>query len=177
MILGLDISTSCTGISVLDNKGNILLFDHVLLAKEKKDLYHKANIVKEFLNDLNKKFDIKYIFIEECLLRFRLGKSSIHTLMTLAKFNGVVGYICEDVFNIKPEYIPATHARKMCGISITKEEKKVKSIKQIILDKLQDKLQDKLVIDYTRNGNPKTYMFDRCDAYVIAMCGFLEQSQ
>ena len=61
MILGLDISTSCTGISVLDDKGNVLILDHISLAKEKKDLFHKANIVKEFLRDIQKRIDIKYM--------------------------------------------------------------------------------------------------------------------
>ena len=64
MILGLDISTTCVGLCVLDSKGNVLLLDHIILSKIKTGLRYKAVAVKERLKDINDQFDIKHIFIE-----------------------------------------------------------------------------------------------------------------
>ena len=175
MILGLDISTTCVGLCVLDNKGNVLLLDHIILSKIKTGLRDKATAVKEKLENINDQFDIKYIFIEECLLRFRMGASSIHTLMTLAKFNGVISYIASEIFDIIPCYFLAPHARKVCGVKITKEEKKEKGIKQIVLNHVKNELGDGLDMFYTRTNKPKPYMFDRSDSWIIAKCGYLKQ--
>jgi Holliday junction resolvasome RuvABC endonuclease subunit len=175
MILGLDISTTCVGLCVLDSKGNVLLLDHIILSKIKTGLRFKAVAVKERLKDINDQFDIKHIFIEECLLRYRMGASSIHTLMILAKFNGIVSFISSEIFDITPAYILAPHARKVCGVKVTKEEKKEKGIKQIVLNHVKNELGDGLDIIYTRTNKPKPYMFDRADSWIIAKCGYLEQ--
>jgi|TARA_Y100000310_G_scaffold233177_1_gene236028 Holliday junction resolvasome RuvABC endonuclease subunit len=175
MILGLDVSTTCVGLCVLDSKGNMLLLDHIILSKIKTGLRDKAFAVKEKLENINDQFDIKHIFIEECLLRYRMGASSIHTLMTLAKFNGIISYVASEIFDIIPSHILAPHARKVCGLKVTKEEKKEKGIKQIVLNHVKDELGDDLDMFYTRTNKPKPYMFDRADSWIIAKCGYLEQ--
>ncbi|MAG47286.1 hypothetical protein CL617_01655 [archaeon] len=175
MILGLDISTTCVGVCILNNEGNVLLLDHIILSKIKTGLRDKATAVKEKLEDINNKFDIKYIFIEECLLRYRMGASSIHTLMTLAKFNGIVSYVASEIFDITPGYILAPHARKVCGVKVTKEEKKEIGIKQIVLNHVKNQLGDDLDMFYTRTNKPKPYMFDRADSWIVAKCGYFEQ--
>tara|TARA_Y100000310_G_C20439040_1_gene695147 strand:+ start:225 stop:770 length:546 start_codon:yes stop_codon:yes gene_type:complete len=171
-ILGLDISTSCTGVCVLDNERNLVLLDHIRLDNIKTGFYDKANFVKRFLQELKKKYDIKEIYAEESLMRFRRGKSSAKVLSTLNKFNGVVSYIAYEIFDVIPIHILAPHARKIVGITITKKEKKERGIKPIILEYVKAELSDKLVLAYKRTGKIKDYIYDQCDAYVIARAGY-----
>ena len=113
MFLGLDISTSITGATVLDDNGKILYCE----AWDMRNKNHfpspfiKADFVKNSLLDLTIKFRIEHIFVEQSLQAFRPGFSSAKTLLTLARFNGIVSYICLDVLGIEPEYISASTAR------------------------------------------------------------------
>ena len=98
MILGLDISTSIVGATVLNNEGEVIYCEAWDL-RNKKDfptLYEKAQRVKQKLAILYdaKKHRFKTIFIEQSLMAFRPGFSSAKTILTLAKFNGIVSYIC-----------------------------------------------------------------------------------
>ena len=65
---------------------------YIDLAREK-DILLKAEIVKSNLAILDEEYCIEKIFIEENLQAFRPGFSSAKTLMTLARFNGIVSYI------------------------------------------------------------------------------------
>ena len=104
MILGLDISTSCTGWCIIDSiDSRLLKMGHIELSREKKFLT-KAEIVKESLVCISREWDIKTIFIEENLQAFRPGFSSAKTLMTLARFNGIVSYICCRDIGIEPQF-------------------------------------------------------------------------
>ena len=80
------------------------------------ELYDKADFVKGRLLDLKAMYIIERVFIEQSLQAFRPGLSSAKTLLTLASFNGIVSYICQDQLGIKPEYIGASTARKSNGI-------------------------------------------------------------
>ena len=51
MILGLDISTSITGYTILDHEGDILVCDHIDLRKEK-NFFNKIQMVNARLEDL-----------------------------------------------------------------------------------------------------------------------------
>ena len=57
MILGLDISTSITGYTVLDYEGNILVCDHIDLRKEK-NFFKKIQIVNSCLEDIVETWEI-----------------------------------------------------------------------------------------------------------------------
>ncbi len=56
MIIGLDISTSITGITVLDNEGNIILNEAWDLRKYK-DFFQKADYVNKQIKSFHKKID------------------------------------------------------------------------------------------------------------------------
>ena len=101
-LLGLDISTSCTGWCVLDTEQppgqQKVDFGYILISAEKGS-YRKAQKVLRTLVDLSKKHKIQHVYIEENLQTFRTGLSSAKTLATLARFNGIVSYLCEETFN------------------------------------------------------------------------------
>ena len=166
MILGLDISTSITGYTIVDN-GKIIL-NGAWDTRKYKDFFEKVIHVKKGLEQIQNEHgkQITAVYIEQSLQSFRSGFSSAKTLSTLSRFNGIVSWLVFDQYKIKPEYIAATSARKLCGIKIPRGEK----AKQVVLKFLLDN-EPSFVIDYTRNGNPKPESYDRADSIVIAKAG------
>ena len=122
MILGLDVSTSCTGWCLLEEDGSFVNLGYISLSKER-NLFEKALIVKETLSFLHIKYDIDTVFIEENLQAFRPGLSSAKTLLTLARFNGIVGYLSQQEFFCEPVYINVNVARKSVGLKIIRKSK------------------------------------------------------
>jgi len=171
MILGLDISTSITGYTVLDYEGNILACDHIDLRKEK-DFFKKIQIVSSCLEAVNDEYEIEQVYIEQSLQSFRSGFSSAQTLSLLSKINGIVSWLCYNMFYGEPKYLAATSARKLCGIKIPKGQKAKKVSLQFVVDNVPG-----FEVQYTRHGNPKAGYADRSDSYVIAKAGWIRERE
>lgn len=171
MILGLDISTSITGATVIDENGKVVYNEAWDLRKYKK-FFQKAEVIKGKIWELEDTFFIKEIYIEQSLQSFRSGFSSAKTLSTLSRFNGVVSWLCYDILKLKPEYIAATSARKKCGIKVPKGTKAKQVIIQYVLDNVPS-----VLIEYTKHGNPKPHCFDKADSWVIANAGYICQTE
>lgn len=168
MILGLDISTSITGYTILDDTGVCIVCDHIDLAKIDGTI-NKASLVCTNLEKLFSIYPIKQVWIEESLQMFSMGKSSAKTLATLTKFNGIVSWIVFDKFLINPQYIPAVSARKACGIKMQKGKKG----KECVMEYMAAN-ESWFKIELTKTGNIKPYCYDRADSFVIAKAGFLK---
>lgn len=182
MVLGLDVSTSITGVALIA-EGEIVFYDSIDLRKQK-DIFDKALLFKEKLMDLfemyqldneshygNSDFPIEHIYIEQPFTFFNSGGSSAKTMAVLQKFNGIVSWMIYDLFEIRPEYVGATQARKLCEIKVPRGQK----AKQVVLQYLLDN-EPAFKVEYTRFGNPKPESYDRADAIVIAKAGYkLEQ--
>ena len=169
MILGLDISTSITGITILDDKGEIVLCEAIDTRNKNHfpTVFHKAQRVKDYLYDIRTQYPIRSIYIEKNLQTFRSGFSSAKTLSTLASFNGIVSWFCYEIFGMQPEYLSASSARKDCGIKVPRGSK----AKQVVMKHLLDN-EPEFVILYTKHGNPKPHEYDRADSLVIAKAGY-----
>ena len=183
-ILGLDISTSCTGWCVMDTEcpldvRNIEL-GYILISKEKGS-YRKAQKVLETLKEIQAKHQIEKIFIEENLQTFRTGLSSAKTLATLARFNGIVSYLCEEVFKRQPFFLNVNNARKSVGLQLIRKSKGGKPTKEQVMDWVCTQLTDdniwpkKTLKSGPRKGivilDPVCY--DMADAYVISRAGLM----
>jgi hypothetical protein len=168
MILGLDISTSIIGLTIIDN-GSIIKTDALDLRNKNKykDIFAKYNQVQGELMDIQREYNITHIFIEQSLQMFRSGFSSAKTLSTLSSFNGVVSYLCYREFGLKPEHISATSARKSCGITIKRGTKAKEQVVEFLLDN-----ESKFVVEYTKSGNLKPKYYDIADSIVIAKAGW-----
>ena len=180
MILGLDISTSITGVAVVAD-GQIVYYNSIDLRKHK-DVFSKALEMKEKIMDLFEvyqcnndskfrfpncaEFPIEHIFIEQPFTFFNSGGSSAKTMAALQKFNGIVSWMIYELFEIKPEYIGATQARKLCGIKVPRGQK----AKKVVLEHLLE-TEKAFKIEYTIHGNPKPESYDRADAIIIAKAG------
>ena len=75
MILGLDVSTSITGATVLDSEGN-RIFCEAWDTRKLKGLYATAEEIERSLKAIKSKFEIEQIYIEQSLQSFRRGFSS-----------------------------------------------------------------------------------------------------
>ena len=170
MILGLDISTSITGVTVISEDDEILLNEAWDLRKYK-NFFDKANFVNQQIVKLTGErcFDIRSVFIEQSLQSFRSGFSSAKTLSTLTRFNGVVSWMVYKEFGIEPQYIAATSARRLCGIKVPRGIK----AKQFVMNYLIEN-EPNFAIEYTKFGNPKPEYYDRADSLVIARAGLQE---
>jgi len=170
MILGLDISTSITGATVVDENGAVVMCKSWDTRNKNhyKDLFDKAETIRLELVKLGHYHNIEKIYIEQSLQSFRSGFSSAQTLSTLSRFNGIVSWLCYKALGSKPEYIAASTARKMYGIKVPRGSK----AKQVVLENVLDK-EKGFVVEYTKNGNPKPDTFDRADSLVIAKAGYI----
>ena len=171
MILGLDISTSITGYTVLDHEGSILTCDHIDLRKEK-NFFKKIQIVSKCLEGLEGEYPIEQVYVEQSLQSFRSGFSSAQTLSLLSKINGIVSWLCYNMFYGEPKYLAATSARKLCGIKVPKGQKAKAVSLQFVVDNVPG-----FEVEYTRHGNPKAGYADRSDSYVIAKAGWIRERE
>jgi hypothetical protein len=167
MILGLDISTSITGYTLID--GDKVILNDAWDTRKFKDFFDKVIYVKTEMGLLNKRFggQIEAVYIEQSLQSFRSGFSSAKTLSTLSRFNGIISWLVLDTFGIKPEYIAAPTARKLCGIKIPRGQK----AKTVVLNYLLEN-EDSFQIEYTKFGNPRPESYDKADSLIIAKAGY-----
>ncbi len=178
MILGVDVSTSITGFAIVTD--NVLVYYDSIDLRKHKGFFAKTIAIKEKLMDIfemyqlnnedklggESEFPIEHIYIEQSLHMFMGGKSSAKTLSTLTRFNGVVAWLLFELFEIEPEFIGASSARKQVGIKVPRGEK----AKQVVLKYLLDN-EPTFKIQYTHKGNPKPESYDRADAIIIARAG------
>lgn len=165
--LGLDISTSCTGICILDQNKELVLLDNIRLDKCT-DFFQKCSEIKNYLENLKKDHLIQNIFIEQDLQAFRPGLSSAATINTLARFNGAVTFMAYQTFNIRPDLINVTKARSAVGLKINHKDKS-KTTKEKIFEWVSGEIE----FDWPRKktGAVKTSCYDMSDSYVICSAG------
>lgn len=167
MILGLDISTSITGYTILDGQTVVKCDMLDLRNKKYTDFLDKSIAAKQLFTELKTKYPIDQIFIEETL-NVLSGKSSAHIIMTLNRFNGIMSWQAYEVLGIKPKYISSRQARKMVGITIPKGA----DAKQTVINFLLAN-EPQFKVDYSKFGNLVQGTADRADSLVIAKAGYL----
>jgi hypothetical protein len=177
LILGLDISTSCTGVCVINDKvegsASIKLIDRIEF-KKCNNLWDKCDVVKNYIeNIVNSIGEISRVAIEEPLMGFRESMSSAQTITTLIRFNGIVSYIAKNVTGCMPEHISAAHARKLCGMKLQKTNVGGPQKEQVFSFMCEHDLSH-VVWEKKKNGNIVDWARDATDAYVIAKAAQIE---
>ncbi len=173
MILGLDVSTSITGVCLLDDEGLFVWADHVTLKKF--DSFHEkcVEIHRFLMEDLDRR-DVSHVFVEDRLGGFTRGFTNQGTMMTLAAFNSVVSYVACIATGVVPVHIhPSTikATMKRDGLIISKgtsgKDRKTQ-IHKWVVDNVPGFPNER-----TRTGTPKPHCFDIADAYCVARAGYL----
>ena len=175
MILGMDISTSCTGLCVVNDEGELVHLTHVDLVKVE-NFFEKAKNVKSKIFELMMRYPIDCIAVEDYLTSFSRGRSSSGTLFKLAKFNGIIQWICYNDFNIPAVAINVNNARKMNNIVVLAKNKSEEHTKAQVLRQVKEIIGDKFIFPtkILKSGDRKgeevieKYSYDMADAFVIA---------
>jgi len=186
MILGIDLSTSISGYSVIDEDGNLVLNDDVDTRREK-NINKVADENAEFIDQIVDDFDIEYIFIEENLKSFSSGFSSASILSKLSKINGIVCWHCWSEHKMEPELIPSSTARKKAGLTMNKKKReamKKRLIKEgksksyakghrtkMVVHEFVQQTEPNFTFERTRSDNPRPASYDRADSVIIARAG------
>ena len=118
IIMGLDISTTCIGICLMEYNeknpnGKIIELTHVNPKVNKKinkieSLFVKKQIFNDEFLSLWKDKGITRVIIESPLLQ----SNNVNTVGTLLQFNGMISDCIYNVLGIVPEYISSYEARK-----------------------------------------------------------------
>lgn len=185
LIVGLDVSTSCTGICFIDSEiqpddkgSHILLLDKIEF-KGCKSFFEKADKIRsEFIRHISNFRETPAVFaLEEPLLGFSKGMSSATTITTLIRFNGIVSYIGRELFRVDPSYISAAHARKLCGIKLQRTSIAGMSQKEQVFKHMSENDLKHIIWQKKKNGSPIDASRDMTDAYVIARAAHLSQNK
>lgn len=174
LILGLDVSTTVTGICILNaniipDRGSHIVHLDKIDFKKCKTLWEKADLIASELSNLLSKYPGEYnVVLEEPLMGFRTGMSSAATITTLMRFNGIVSYISREIFKVDPEYLSAASARKTCGIKVQRTSIAGMSGKEQVFKYMAE--NDLKHIDWPlkKNGSAVDWSRDATDSYVIA---------
>ena len=182
LILGLDVSTSVTGVCIVDaskfdgNGSHIIYLDRIEF-KKCVTLWDKADKVSQELENLKMFYPGGYrVALEEPLLGFQKGQSSATTITTLMRFNGIVSYIARGVFAAEPEYISSSHARKVCGIKMQKNSIAGMNGKEQVFKYMSENDLKHITWPKKKNGVDVDWSRDATDAYVIARAASLSQN-
>jgi len=175
--LGLDISTSCTGWCILDDTGSFIDMGYVSL-DSKLTSFQKAGVISDALSNLHIKYNITNVVIEENLQAFRPGFSSAKTLLSLARFNGIVSYLAQEEYAIEPKFINVNVARKKVGLKIVSKRKGGAPTKEQVFNWVDSRVKFKWPTKKLKSGPRKDKVvlepgcFDAADAYVVAYAGY-----
>lgn len=176
-ILGLDISTSCTGWCILDDTGSFIDMGYITLGS-KLSSFQKAGVMSNALSNLHIRHNITKVVIEENLQAFRPGFSSAKTLLSLARFNGIVSYLAQEQFSVEPEFINVNVARKTVGLKIISKRKGGAPTKEQVFNWVDNQVNFTWPTKELKSGPRKGQTilepgcFDAADAYVIAFAGY-----
>jgi|TARA_B100000287_G_C20441682_1_gene705852 RNase H-fold protein (predicted Holliday junction resolvase) len=162
--LGLDISTTCVGYAFTENK-KILDMGFIDI-KKLKTPKEKTFFVLEYLckNDNIDKID--KINIEDNLSGFAGGRTSQQTIVKLAKFNAILGFIIEEEFRVPIQNInPMTARKKVFGRARLKGVKSKDYVKMKIEEMYDTSKWDKT----TTRGNWDKRNIDAYDGLVMSL--------
>lgn len=173
MYLGLDISTSIVGWSIVDKSGTVVKWGYVAFpVKTKKrpalTLFQKMDMLmldlSDKLRDYKDKIDVWGV--EQALKKFQGGKSSAQVIYTCASFNFGVAHAMYKFMGTEPIYIPVTTARKSVGLKIPRGLDKY-SRKAEVVNWCKPR-HPSIQWGLTRNATYKPWCFDVADSLVIS---------
>ena len=165
-ILGLDVSTSRVGITILNSNAGLIDCQAVKL-NSKYQLEIRCDQLKNYLKLNYNKYNIKEIYIESPFIMFSGGKTTAMTMAKLQRFNGMVSYMVRQLYGINSVSIAANKARGLVGLKIKRGEK----TKLKVIEWVEKEYPKDFIVEYTRHGNPKPGTDDKADAIVIANAG------
>ena len=171
MILGLDISTTMVGVAIIDPNSKNLVHCEGWDISKCQTMFDKAEFIGANLYTIRSEHNIENVFVETALKRFLPGKSRADTIIKLAKFNGVVSWLCYECFEFSPTYVNVNTARTLYGLSFPRGTKGPQR-KKMVIEAVIEKEKTAFKYEMARGGkNYKKGTDDKADAVVIARAG------
>ena len=170
LILGLDISTACVGISIVYDDGvnepEIIKITHVVPKINKKIKGIEALILRKEIFEKEFLENIKDMGITECIiespLNYATGNSNAQTVSQLLQFNGLLSEAVYRVLHIVPTYISSYDARMKSFPELMALRKFNKKAKIYPISHIKKALKDEHLVLFG------SYPFD-CDKKNIMM--------
>ena len=162
--LGLDASTTCVGYAFTEDK-KILDMGFIDISKEKtpKD---KVQKVLGFINESKYIDDVIDINIEDNLSGFAGGRTSQQVIIKLAKFNAILCFMLEEMFEFNVHSInPMTARKNVFG----KARVKGKKAKQFVQEEIEKMYNTKKWCKHTTRGNWDKRNIDMYDGLVMSL--------
>lgn len=187
MYHGWDISTAIVGHVVLDNSGSLVESDFLDLRKIT-DIYEKGDIARKWVEKkykltpdgkIRSRPDVDVHFVEQRLAGFSGGGSNAGTVMKLAQFNLLFSWFihdsfCDPVVHLYPATVKATMAKLGVVIPTGVRNEKAKELRFRLTRKL---IAPGLPLTENRNGKTQPWCWDMCDAFCVAMTGYLKHGK
>lgn len=170
--MGIDISTSTIGWSILDcdliGKPQLIQSNFYKPLK-KGNLFEKLDQTRKNIKAIVEKYQPDYIAIED-LIKFMKGRSSATTIINLSVFNRMIGLLAYDFLGRPPELcnvMSVRHAiRRVLG------NKKIPAKEELPMY-ISDILEIEYPWVYDKKGKIKIESYDVSDAICVAYYCFL----
>ena len=162
--LGIDASTTCVGYAFTEDK-KILDMGFIDIKKETtpKD---KVEKVLGFLNESPYIDNVVDINVEDNLSGFAGGRTSQQVIVKLAKFNAILCFMLEQIFDIEVNSInPMTARKNVFGKARVKGMK----AKDLVKLKIEEMYNTKKWCKHTTRGNWDKRNIDMYDGLVMAL--------
>ena len=162
--LGLDVSTTCVGYAFTQDK-KILDMGFIDIKKEKTPK-EKVFKVLGFLNKSSYIDEVHDINVEDNLQGFAGGRTSQQVIVKLAKFNAILCFMLEDMFEMEVHNInPMTARKNVFG------KARVKGIKakDFVKEEVEKMYNTEKWCKHTTRGNWDKRNIDAYDGLVMAL--------
>jgi|TARA_Y100000310_G_scaffold70245_1_gene65827 Holliday junction resolvasome RuvABC endonuclease subunit len=166
VILGLDISTRTVGYAFVNNQ-KILDIGFIDISKYE-TIRNKTFAVFEKISDNKYCDDLDNVYVEDSLSGFARGRTSIQTIIKLAKLNAVLCFIMGDIINSEVKLVNPNTARKRI---FGKARQKGKTAKEFVKENLEEIYDLTQLYKITIRGNWDKRNGDALDALVVALYG------
>ena len=162
--LGLDISTSCVGYALTENK-KILEMGFIDIKKQTTHK-EKAFYVLTCINESSYIDNVEKVYVEDNLSGFAGGRTSQQVIVKLAKFNAVLCYVIEDTFDIEVKNVnPMTDRKQAFGKARVKGVK----AKDFVKRQIEELYDTKRWCKHTTRGNWDKRNIDAYDGLVLSL--------
>jgi len=162
--LGIDASTTCVGYAFTDDK-KILDMGFIDIKKETTPK-EKVEKVLGFLNESPYIDNVVDINVEDNLSGFAGGRTSQQVIVKLAKFNAILCFMLEQIFDIEVNSInPMTARKNVFGKARVKGMK----AKDLVKLKIEEMYNTKKWCKHTTRGNWDKRNIDMYDGLVMSL--------
>lgn len=179
MILGLDISTSTVGFTLLNLTGDVVKMGYVKPIGS--DYCAKVKSAsKTLLYEIELEGPITSIYAEAPNMMFRTGFSSAQVISTIMRFNGAFLFTLYEKLNILPNEAMAVSMRKqVIGVG---RFKKGTNTKEEVFKWVQTQVSPlnpkwPLIEKGKNQGKFMSECYDMADSYVVARYGLIYESR